>query len=275
MTLRVAALQFCGAANVADNLSIISELVADAAKSGAQWVCLPECSNLMGTGAKILHARAEIADGALSVKSLSELARQHEITLFTGSLLLRDAGADKLVNRSFVFGPDGRCYAQYDKIHMFDADVGDGVRYAESDHFNAGQKAVTVAVNDIVAGLSICYDIRFPNLYRTLAQAGASVLMTPAAFTYNSGEAHWHILQRARAIETGSFVIAAAQVGTHEDGRQTYGHALIISPWGDILADGGADTSPDFIIADLDLAEVDRARKAITAWKHNPAFLMD
>ena len=273
--IRVAALQFCGAAQVADNLAIITDLVAEAASSGARWVCLPECSNIMGARAKVLHERAESEDDAISVQTLSSLAKQYEITLFAGSLLLRQSGSDKLVNRSFVFGPDGRCLAQYDKIHMFDATVGDGVRYAESEHFNAGQKAVTVSVDDVQIGLSICYDVRFPHLYRSLAQDGASVLMTPAAFTYKSGEAHWHILQRARAIETGSFVIASAQAGTHEDGRQTYGHALIISPWGDILADGGADTSPHFIMTDLNFADVERARNAISAWSHNPPFSSD
>lgn len=270
--VRVAALQFCGAAHVADNLEIIAKLVADAANAGANWVCLPECSNLMGAGGRALHQRAEAAETALSVKTLSELAKHYQITLFAGSLLLRETGANKLVNRSFVFSPEGSCLAHYDKIHMFDADVGDGVRYAESDHFEAGNKVITVKCDEATAGLSICYDLRFPHLYRTLAQAGADVLMIPAAFTYNSGKAHWHILQRARAIETGSFVIAAAQVGTHEDGRQTYGNALIISPRGEILADGGADTSPHFIMADLDLSEVHRARRAMTAWTHNPEF---
>ena len=273
--LRVAALQFCGSGHVQENLTVISDLIAKAAGQGAQWVCLPECSNIMGAGAKALNARAEAAENSLSSTHISALAQRYQITIFIGSLLLKDSHSNRLVNRSLVFGPDGRQLYYYDKIHMFDADVGDGVRYAESDQFAAGNRAVIAKLPEANAGLSICYDLRFPHLYRRLAQAGASILMIPAAFTYKSGAAHWHMLQRARAIETGSFVIASAQVGTHDDGRQTYGHALIISPWGAVLADGGSETEPHIILADLDLSDVARARSAITAWQHNPEFSLD
>ena len=268
--LRVAALQFCGSAQIADNLATITDLVAEAAAAGAQWVCLPECSNIMGARRKALFERAEPADDSPFQAHLSALAATHQISLFAGSLLMRASHTDKLVNRSLVFGPTGETLAFYDKIHMFDADVGDGVRYAEQKYFCAGNKAVIANLPEAQAGLSVCYDVRFPHLYRTLAQAGAEILLIPAAFTFNSGTAHWHVLQRARAIETGSFVIAAAQVGTHEDGRQTYGHALIISPTGEVLADGGSEAHPHIITADLDLSEVQRARQAITAWSHNP-----
>lgn len=278
--IRVAAVQYCGTADVAGNLAIITALVAEAHGAGANWVCLPECANVMGADADTLEAHAEPADDSASVRYLGDLARQYQLTLFAGSLLLRGAGIGtgigKLVNRSFVFDANGQQIAHYDKIHMFDADVGDGTRYAESEQFTAGTRAVIARLDEVSVGLTVCYDIRFPALYRQLAQNGAAVLMIPAAFTKRSGTAHWHVLARARAIETGSFVIAATQAGKHADGRQTYGHALIISPWGEVLADGGSNSGPDsephIIYADLDLSLVDKARRSITAWQHNPPF---
>lgn len=270
--MKVAALQYCGSADIERNLSVLTDLIEAAAAAKAQWVCLPECANIMGANRSALLAKAEAEDEAASITHLQALARQNEITIFAGSLLLRPAGADRLVNRSYIFTPAGEIAAQYDKIHMFDADVGDGIRYQESASFIPGNQAVVANIDKVGVGLSICYDVRFAPLYRQLAQAGAQIMMIPAAFTRNSGRAHWHILQRARAIETGSFVIAAAQVGTHDDGRQTFGHALIIAPDGTILADGGAEESPHFILADLDLAAVQSARQSITAWRHNPPY---
>lgn len=270
--MKVAALQYCGSADVQRNLSLLTDLIAAAAAAGAQWVCLPECANIMGANRADLLAKAEAEDKAASITHLQSLATHHQVTIFAGSLLLRPSGAERLVNRSYIFTPDGGIAAHYDKIHMFDADVGDGISYQESASFIPGKQAVVADIQHVRVGLSICYDLRFASLYRQLAQAGAHILMIPAAFTFNSGRAHWHILQRARAIETGSFVIAAAQVGTHDDGRQTFGHALIIAPDGTVLADGGADEGPQFILADLELAQVHKARHAITAWQHNPPY---
>ena len=273
--MKVAALQYCGSADIQRNLAILTELIEAAATAKARWVCLPECANMMGAGREALLATAEAEDNSASLAHLQALAKTHQITIFAGSLLLRPAGADRLVNRSYIITPDGAIAAHYDKIHMFDADVGDGVSYQESASFIPGDRAVMADIDNVPVGLSICYDVRFAPLYRQLAQAGAQIMMTPAAFTRNSGRAHWHVLQRARAIETGSFVIAAAQAGTHDDGRQTFGHALIIAPDGRILADGGADESPHFILADLDLSEVHKARDSITAWRHNPPYQLN
>jgi predicted amidohydrolase len=183
------------------------------------------------------------------------------------------------VNRAVMIGGDGGIRATYDKIHMFDADVGDGRRYRESDHFAAGNRLVLTESGGVSLGLTICYDVRFPHLYRALGKAGASVITVPAAFTFPSGRAHWHVLLRARAIETGSFIIAPAQCGIHADGRRTYGHAMIISPWGDILAevptddDNAAAGGNDGIIhADLDITSVDRARNAIPSLQTDADF---
>ena len=176
----------------------------------------------------------------------------------------------KLVNRSLLFGPDGGLVASYDKVHMFDADVGDRKSYRESASFTAGSTPVIAMIGDAPVGLSICYDVRFPHLYRQLALDGAKLLLVPAAFTAISGKAHWHILLRARAIETGCFVVAPAQSGTHADGRLTYGHSLIISPWGEIIADAG--DGDEVISADLDLAAVAKARQAIPSLMANPAI---
>ena len=172
------------------------------------------------------------------MRRLSTLAADLEIDLLVGSTFVRRRQDSRIVNRSVLIGADGTAKASYDKIHMFDANVGDGRQYRESDHFAAGNRLVLAETRGLRLGLTICYDLRFPQLYRALAKAGASIIMVPSAFTFPSGRAHWHVLLRARAIETGSFIVAPAQCGTHADGRRTYGHALIVSPWGEILAEG-------------------------------------
>ena len=180
-------------------------------------------------------------------------------------------GDDRLANRSFLIDETGKIAARYDKIHMFDADVGDGKAYRESDHFRPGTEIVDVQTSIGHIGLSVCYDVRFARLYRQLAKKGAEILTIPAAFTRTSGQAHWYVLQRARAIETGCFVLASAQIGTHDDGRQTYGHSLIINPWGEVLADAGT-MEEGFVIAEIDIAEVAAARQKICNLQHEPDY---
>ena len=211
--------------------------------------------------------------------ALADIAAKHAVDLLVGSIFVRRRLDSRIVNRAVMIGGDGGIRATYDKIHMFDADVGDGRRYRESDHFAAGNRLVLTESGGVSLGLTICYDVRFPHLYRALGKAGASVITVPAAFTFPSGRAHWHVLLQARAIETGSFIIAPAQCGIHADARRTYGHAMIISPWGDILAevptddDNAAAGGNDGIIhADLDITSVDRARNAIPSLRTDADF---
>jgi len=185
--------------------------------------------------------------------------------------MMRANNDDRQANRGYLIGPDGDILTRYNKIHMFDADVGDGKQYRESEHFKPGDALIhyKTAIGHI--GLSICYDIRFPHMYRQLSKAGAEIITIPAAFTKTTGVAHWHVLQRARAIETGSFILAAAQCGRHADGRQTYGHSLIINPWGEILADAG-DRTEGFVQAKINLNEVQEARAALRHLQHQPDY---
>ena len=269
MTLPVAALQYCASDDAAATLAHIEPLIAKAARI-ARLICLPEAASFLAASRAQLAERAEWEDDSASQKKLAALARQHNVWLLAGSLFLRRCQDHKLVNRSVLFAPDGQIIASYDKIHMFDANVGDGRQYCESDSFAAGTTPVIADLGDIRLGMSICYDLRFAHLYRQLALDGAHILSVPAAFTAVSGGAHWHVLLRARAIETGSYVIAPAQFGTHSDGRQTYGHALIISPWGEILAE--ADDGDGVITATINIAKVTSARRAIPSLASSAEF---
>nr|ADI19018.1 predicted amidohydrolase [uncultured alpha proteobacterium HF0070_05I22] len=260
MTMTVAALQYCANDDAAATLAHIEPLIAKAART-AGLICLPEAASFLAASRAQLSKCAEWEDDSVSQKKLAALARQHDVWLLAGSLFLRRRQDHKLVNRGILFAPDGQIIASYDKIHMFDANVGDGQQYCESNSFVAGTAPVIADLGDIQLGMSICYDLRFAYLYRQLARDGAHILTVPAAFTAVSGAAHWHVLLRARAIETGCYVIAPAQCGTHSDGRQTYGHALIISPWGEILAE--ADDGDGVITATIDLAKITAARRAI------------
>ena len=250
-------------------------LVGAAASAGAHVVSLPECANFLAPNKTALKEQAEEETNSPSLDLLCALAEKHKIILSAGSLMMAgDAALEKdnrVANRSFLISEHGEIIARYDKIHMFDADVGDGKSYRESDHFRPGYKMVDIQTSKGHFGLSICYDVRFADLYRRLAQNGAEILTIPAAFTRPSGTAHWHVLQRARAIETGCFVLASAQIGTHDDGRQTYGHSLIINPWGEVLADAGT-MEEGFVMADIDLSEVASARRKIRNLKHAPDY---
>jgi predicted amidohydrolase len=267
--LGVAAIQYCARDDARATLDHITPLIAQAAET-ARLVSLPEAATYLAASRTQLAERAEWEDDSFSHRRLADMAREFGIWLHAGSLMLRRRDTGRLVNRTLLLGPDGGLVATYDKIHMFDADVGDGQTYRESQSFSAGAAPVTVSIEGLCAGLSICYDLRFPHLYRQLARDGAKLLLVPAAFTATSGRAHWHVLLRARAIETGCFVVAAAQCGTHADGRQTYGHSLIISPWGEVIADAG--TGDAVISAALDPALVETARRSIPSLGTNPAI---
>lgn len=244
-------------------LAHTAPLVRQAAAAGATLIVTPECSNILQRDRVKLFAALVPAESDPVVTGLSALARELSVWVLIGSALVRrDDG--KAANRSILVAPHGAVAATYDKIHMFDVDLPNGERYRESSAYEPGDRAVTVAAAGAVLGLTICYDMRFPPLYAALARAGAQVITAPAAFTRPTGEAHWEVLLRARAIETGSFVLAAAQGGFHEDGRGTWGHSMAIGPWGEIVALADHD-EPGVVLADLDLEAVAKARAAVPA----------
>jgi deaminated glutathione amidase len=247
------------------------KLIRQAASQGADYVQTPEVSNMMQVNREALfeHLAAEADDRSL--KAYRALAQELKIHLHIGSLALR-ATPEKAVNRGFLIGPDGAVIASYDKIHMFDIDLGNGESYRESANYQPGETAVVADMPWGRIGLTICYDVRFPALYRALAEAGAVFLTVPSAFTRETGEAHWHTLLRARAIENGSFVFAAAQAGLHENKRETYGHSLIVDPWGVVLAEGGVE--PGVFLAKIDPSKVETARKTVPSLQHGRRFSM-
>jgi len=251
------------------SLEQATKLIRQAAANGADYVLTPEVSNLMQLNRKALFEHLATEENDRSLKAYRALAAELNIHLHIGSLALRFS-PEKAVNRSFLIGPDGRLLASYDKIHMFDIELPDGESYRESANYQPGETAVISDLPWGRIGLTICYDVRFPALYRALAEGGASFLAVPSAFTRKTGEAHWHVLLRARAIETGCFVFAAAQAGLHENKRETYGHSLIINPWGEILAEG--DVEPGVIMARIDPAKVEAARRAIPSLQHGRRF---
>jgi deaminated glutathione amidase len=244
-------------------------LIRQAASQGADYVLTPEVSNMMQANRKALFEHLSKEEDDRSLKAYRALASELRIYLHIGSLALR-ASPERAVNRSFLIGPDGIVIASYDKIHMFDIDLPDGESYRESANYQPGETAVIADLPWGRIGLTICYDLRFPALYRALAESGASFLAVPSAFTRKTGEAHWHTLLRARAIENGCFVFAAAQAGMHENKRETYGHSLIVAPWGDILAEG--DSEPGVFMAQIDPAKVDTARRAVPSLQHGRRF---
>jgi len=276
--LRVAALQYCAAGTANETLEFLLPMIDAAAAEGATLVSLPEAATFLAASREALAVNAEDENGSPTLNRLQDAAARHGISLHVGSMFFR-RGDGRLANRAVVITPDGAVGACYDKIHMFDADVGDGKSYRESDHFAAGDRMVMTEAGGWKVGLSICYDLRFAHLYRRLALAGADIIMVPAAFTFPSGTAHWHVLLRARAIETGCYIIAAAQCGTHADGRRTYGHSLIISPWGEIVAEVPTDddapqagANDGMVLADLDRQKIAEARAAIPSLTTNPEF---
>ena len=265
-TLRAACVQITGKPRVEDNIALIDPMIREAAAKGADLVCLPEICNLVQKNREEQQkqVRTEAEDSALA--AFRALAKELGIWIHAGSLAIRPEEGDRLANRGFLIAPDGTIRAKYDKIHMFDVDLENAESYRESFSYRPGEQAVLADTPWGGYGMGVCYDVRFPALFRDLAGAGAKVLTMPACFTQPTGKAHWHVLLRARAIENGCFVIAAAQCGEHEDGRKTYGHSLIIDPWGEVLADAGPDEG--IILADLDMARVDEVRGMVPSLKN-------
>jgi deaminated glutathione amidase len=264
-----ACVQLCGTRDYARNIAEASELIREAAGRGAHYVQTPEQTSIMELKRDALFAVIVPEEQDRALKAFRQLASELGIWLHIGSLAIRIDDA-RAANRAFLITPEGAIAARYDKIHMFDVDLPNGETFRESGTYRPGEAAVVADLPWARLGLSICYDLRFPHLYRALAQAGATVLTVPAAFTRQTGEAHWHSLQRARAIENGAFVISAAHGGRHENGRETFGHSLIVAPWGEILAEAG--TEPGVILAEIDLAEVQEARGRIAALTHDRPF---
>jgi predicted amidohydrolase len=251
------------------NVDAAVRMIGEAKAAGADYVQTPEMTNIMEVKRERLFAAIVEEERDTSLATLRELARKLGIFVHIGSLAVK-AGPDRAANRAFLIDPRGEIAARYDKIHMFDVDLAGGESYRESRTYRAGELAVLSDLPWGRLGITICYDLRFPALYRALAEAGAAMLAIPSAFTRQTGEAHWHVLNRARAIENGSFVFAAAQGGKHENGRETFGHSLIVDPWGRILAEGG--TEPGVVIAEIDLGEVAKARARIPSLEHGRRF---
>jgi deaminated glutathione amidase len=253
----------------AANLEAAVRMIGEAKAAGAEYVLTPEMTNIMEVKRERLFSNIVTEEADTSLATLRELARKLGITIHIGSLAIK-LTPDRAANRSFLIDPKGEIAARYDKIHMFDVDLEGGESYRESRTYRPGELAVLSDLPWGRLGLTICYDLRFPALYRALAEAGATMLTIPSAFTKQTGEAHWHVLIRARAIENGCFVFAAAQGGKHENGRETYGHSLIVDPWGRILAEGG--TEPGVVMAEIDMAEVAKARARIPSLQHGRRF---
>jgi len=267
--LRVGIIQLNTGNHIGVAVDAADDLIREAAAGGATFVTTPETTHLMEMDREAVLQKAYVEADDPGLKRFQALARELGIWLHIGSLIIKVADG-KLANRAFMISPEGDIRARYDKLHLFDVDLPNGESYRESRLYQAGKSAVTVETPFGTVGLTICYDLRFPHLYRTLAEEGVSIIMVPAAFTVKTGEAHWHTLLRARAIETGAFVLAAAQTGKHATGRSTYGHSLAVDPWGKILADGGAE--PGVTLVDLDLAKVAETRLTMPNLKHKRPY---
>ena len=253
----------------AANIDAAARMIGEAKSAGAEYVQTPEMTNVLAANREQLFSVIVAEEADTSLATLRELARKLGIYVHVGSLAIK-ISPDRAANRAFLIDPKGEIAARYDKIHMFDVDLAGGESYRESRTYTPGEQA---ALSDLPwgrLGVTICYDLRFPALYRALAEAGATMLTIPSAFTVQTGEAHWHVLMRARAIENGSFVFAAAQGGKHESGRETFGHSLIVDPWGRVLAEGG--TEPGVVMAVIDMAEVAKARARIPSLQHGRRF---
>ncbi|MGE0210983.1 MAG: carbon-nitrogen hydrolase family protein [Parvibaculaceae bacterium] len=264
--IKAACIQNCATPDVQENIAVCMRLVQEAAAAGATLIALPEYfSGLHTEGFRIIPVAFPEREHPV-LPAFAEAARRLKVSILLGSLGVKAADG-RTFNRSYLLARDGTVVARYDKIHMFDVDLGEGTVVRESATIAPGGEAVVAEAEGISLGLSICYDLRFAHLYRALAHDGADVLAVPAAFTRITGQAHWHVLNRARAIENGAFVLAPCQFGTLAGGAECYGHSLIIDPWGRVLADGGEEEG--FIVAELDLAEVEAARARIPSLTHD------
>lgn len=273
MAVKVAAIQMCSGVDPQKNADDMARLVRDAAAQGASYVQTPEMTGALQRNRAALKAVLADEDGDVIVARASSLASELGIFVHIGSTAIA-RGDEKMANRGFLFGPDGKRICSYDKIHMFDVDLDNGESWRESSAYEAGAEARVAHLPFATLGFAICYDVRFPQLFRTEALAGAEILTVPAAFTRQTGEAHWEILLRARAIENGAFLVAAAQGGVHEDGRETYGHSMIIDPWGRVLAEAGG-AGEAVLVAEIDIAAVKAARGKIPNLKNAREFSLD
>jgi deaminated glutathione amidase len=269
LSFNAAMIQMRSGLDPAANLAAALELIDEAKAAGADYVLTPEMTNILAAKREQLFAKIVAEGQDATLTTLREMARKLGIYIHIGSLAIK-ASPEKAANRSFLIDRRGEVAARYDKIHMFDVDLAGGESYRESNTYRPGELAMVADLPWGRLGLTVCYDLRFPALYRALAEAGASFLAIPSAFTRQTGEAHWHVLQRARAIENGCFVFAAAQGGKHENGRETYGHSLVVDPWGRILAEGG--TEPGVVMAQVDPSEVVAARSRIPSLHHGRRF---
>jgi deaminated glutathione amidase len=270
-TFKVALIQMRSGLDPETNLKAVLAGVDEAKRGGADYVLTPEMTNVLENNRERLFTKIVGEEQDATLATLREVARKLSIYIHIGSLAVR-ASPEKAANRAFLIDRKGDIAARYDKIHMFDVDLANGESYRESNSYRPGELGVVADLPWGRLGLSVCYDLRFPALYRALAEAGASFLAIPSAFTKQTGEAHWHVLMRARAIENGCFVFAAAQGGKHEHGRETYGHSLVVDPWGKIIAEGG--TEPGVIFAEIDPAQVAVARGRVPSLLHGRRFEM-
>lgn len=273
--MRAALIQMTSSDCPADNLDLVKQGMTEAVQGGATFVLTPEVTNCLSGSRSQQNAVLSPEDTDPTLAALREEAARQGVWLLLGSLGIKTQDADgRFANRQFLISPDGNIAARYDKIHMFDVQVTPEETYRESDGYRPGTRAVVARTPFANIGMTICYDLRFPHLHRTLAKAGAQIITAPAAFSHVTGAAHWHSLLRARAIETGCFILAPAQTGKHPasrgPNRRTYGHSLAVAPWGEILADGG--TEPGVTLVDLDLEKVEEARRRVPSLTHDREF---
>lgn len=272
--MKVATLQLCASDDPVANLAHTLSMVQQASEAGAQFIATPEVTNCVSSSRRRQNEVLALQENDQTLAAMCTAAARFGVWISVGSLALKLPDDDRFTNRSFMIDPSGQIVAQYDKIHMFDVTLSETEQYRESDGYRAGDHAVIADTAFGKIGMTICYDIRFPHLYRGLAKSGASILLIPAAFAQPTGRAHWEVLLRARAIETGCYVIAAAQTGEHQTSqrrpRKTYGHSMIISPWGEIMADAGEDLG--IIYADLDLSLVESTRARVPSILSKQSF---
>ena len=275
--MKAALLQITSSDDPSENLTMVREMVRDAASQGAKFVLTPEVSNCVSTSRSQQNTVLEPEQGNLFLAGMIEEAKAQDIWLLLGSIGIKTGDADgRFANRSFLISPAGEIAAWYDKIHMFDVDVSETETYRESAGYRPGDRAVVADAGFARIGMTICYDLRFASLYRTLAQAGAQILTVPAAFSPVTGAAHWEPILRTRAIETGCFVVAPAQCGTHTatkgKQRSTHGHSMVVAPWGEVLLDAG--TERGVFCVDLDLDAVEDARRRVPSLDHDRGFTL-
>ena len=267
--LRLACVQVCAGNDLMANLEAAASLARAARNDGANFIAFPECVSMIEMGREAVLAKAAPEEIHSGLSGFTDLARELDVWLLGGTLSVK-LDEDRVANRSYLLDPSGELRARYDKIHMFDVDLEDGESYRESATYRPGEASSLVETPWGKLGMTVCYDLRFPHLYRDLAKAGAVLLSVPSAFTRPTGRAHWEILLRARAIENGAFVFAPAQCGEHPRGRLTYGHSMIIDPWGEILAEAGEE--PGYIVADLEMAKVAEARRSLPSLTHDRPY---